>query len=175
MQALLLPFRGIRPQIHPSAFVAPGAVVIGDVVIGEESSVWPGAVLRGDMNPIRIGARTNVQDGTVIHTSVEGKGTVIGDGVTIGHMALIHDAELRDASFIGMKACVMDGAVVGEKAMLAAGALLTPGKTIPNGELWSGSPAKFWRKLGEEESAVFVSRAQQYIDFMHEYREALKA
>jgi len=166
---LLLPFRGVMPRVHPSVFLGPNVVVIGDVEIGAESSLWPGCVVRGDMNPIRIGARTNLQDGVVVHVSAEGKGAFIGDDITVGHQALLHDCVLHNHCFIGMKATVMDGAVVESFGVLAAGALLTPGKKVGEGELWSGAPAKFWRKLEAEESRIFASRAGEYAALAREY------
>ncbi len=170
MNPLILPHHGIMPQIDPSAFVAPGAVVIGDVVIGAESSVWPGCVLRGDVNVLRIGARTNIQDGTVIHVAVEGHGTHIGDDVTVGHMVLLHDCVVQSGAFVGMKSGVMDGAVIESGAMLAAGALLTPGKVIPSGQLWAGSPAKYWRDVSAEDRHLFDVRGRQYVELAKTYR-----
>ncbi len=167
---LLLPYRGVMPRIDPSAFVAAGAVVIGDVVIGAESSVWYGCVIRGDVNVIRIGARTNIQDGTVIHVAAEGRGAHIGDGVTVGHMALLHDCVLEDDSFVGMRAVAMDGSVIKSRAMLAAGALLSPNKTIPSGQLWAGTPAKLLREMGEKDLREISKRADQYVDLAAEYR-----
>src|ERR1700744_6326282 len=174
---IILPYRGILPKIDPRAYVAPGAVVIGDVEIGSESSVWFGCVLRGDVNHIRIGARTNIQDGTVIHTASgkqparlgtntptppEGFPTLIGDNVTVGHMTLLHACTIESGGFVGMKSAVMDGAKIESGGMLAAGALLTPGKVIKKGQLWPGSPAKFWRDLTPDDLAQFDMRASQY-------------
>lgn len=182
----ILPYRGILPRIDPTAFIAPGAVIIGDVEIGPETSVWFGCVIRGDVNKIRIGARTNIQDGTVIHVASgdqparlgpeaapppwQGYPTIIGDDVTVGHMALLHACTLATRAFVGMKAAVMDGATIESEGMLAAGALLTPGKTIHKGELWAGSPAKFWRNLSPDDIAQFDLRARQYADLAREYR-----
>ena len=135
---LILPYRGRLPAISPDAFIAPNAVVIGDVVIGPETGVWFGCVVRGDMNEIRIGARTNIQDGTVIHVDSQTYGAFIGSDVTIGHMCLIHACTLEDGSFVGMHATVMDGAVVERGAMVAAGAVVTPEKRVPSGQLWGG-------------------------------------
>jgi carbonic anhydrase/acetyltransferase-like protein (isoleucine patch superfamily) len=181
---LILPFRGIMPRIHPTAFIAPGAVVIGDVEIGEESSIWFGCVIRGDVNKIRIGARTNIQDGTVIHAAsgdqpvsahskipVNGYPTLIGDDVTVGHMVLLHACEVESWGFVGMKSTVMDGAKIESNAMLATGALLTPGKVVASGELWAGSPAKFWRKLTDDDIAQFDLRTRQYAELAAEYRK----
>ncbi len=188
---LILPYRGVMPKIDPTAFIAPGAVIIGDVEIGPDSSIWFGCVLRGDVNHIRIGSRTNIQDGTVIHTASGlqparmgaaskipegGYPTIIGNDVTVGHMALLHACKLADKAmrFIGMRAAVMDGCVVESKGMLAAGALLTPGKTIPKGALWAGSPAKFWRDLTPDDLAQFDLRADQYAELAREYRKRNK-
>ena len=121
MPALILPYRETLPQIDPTAFVAETAVVIGDVTLGPDSGLWYGCVVRGDVNTIRIGARTNIQDGTVIHVSSTLQGTEIGDDITVGHMALLHACTLESGCFIGMKACVMDGAYVESGAMVAAG------------------------------------------------------
>lgn len=170
---LILPFRGVAPRLDPSAFIAAGAVVIGDVEIGAESSVWPGCVLRGDMGPIRIGKRVNIQDGTVIHItdpSQGGKGTFVGDEVTVGHMALLHDCVVEDRAFIGMRATLLDGAKVESYGMLAAGALLTPGKIVKGRELWAGSPAKFFRAISDEESAALCARAEEYAALARGYK-----
>ena len=183
---LILPYRGILPKIHPTAFVAPNAVIIGDVEIGEDSSVWFGCVIRGDVNKVRIGARTNIQDGTVIHVAsgeqpvsanskipAHGYPTLIGDDVTVGHMALLHACVVESRGFVGMKAGVMDGAKIESNGMLASGALLTAGKTVASGELWTGTPAKFWRKLTDDDMAQFDLRAGQYARLGAEYREKL--
>jgi len=152
----ILPFAGRWPKIAPDAFIAPGCRIIGDVTIGAQSSIWYNCVLRGDVNSIVIGARSNVQDGTVIHCDSggdadEGHPTVIGDEVLIGHMALLHGCRLVDRCFMGMGAIAMDGSVVGEGAMLAAGAMLTPGKRIDAGELWIGRPARLARPVSAKE------------------------
>lgn len=166
---LILPYKGITPTIAPDAFVAPGAVVIGDVVIGSKSNVWFGCVIRGDVNSIRIGERTNIQDGTMIHVTRETGPTVIGSGVTIGHKGLIHAATLEDDCFFGMGATAMDFAVVKSGGMLAAGAVLTPGKIVPAGEIWAGNPAKFFRELKEAERAFIPISAQNYVDLASDY------
>jgi len=166
----ILPFRTYTPQIDPSAFIAPQVVIIGDVVIGPETSVWPGCVIRGDMGPIRIGAKTNIQDGTIIHITQGGQGTHIGDGVTVGHCALLHDCTVGDGAFIGMRATMMDFSRVAAGGMLAAGALLTPHKVVETGQVWAGSPAKYWRDITPEECAAFTSRAHEYSRLAREYR-----
>ena len=162
-------FKNILPKISPSTFVADNAVIIGDIEIGAESSVWYSCVLRGDVNNIRIGARTNIQDGTVIHVSSTTQGTYIGDDVTVGHMALLHACTIGNRAFIGMQACVMDDAVVEDEAMVAAGALVTPGKRVPSHQLWGGSPAKFMRNLTEEEIRFLKFSADRYVKLSREY------
>ena len=168
--AVILPYRNKEPRIAPDAFIAPGAVVIGDVEIGPGTSVWFGCVIRGDMQPIRIGARTNIQDGTVVHVASADGPTYIGDDVTIGHMALIHACTLENRSFVGMKACVMDRAVVESRTMVSAGALLTPGKRVPAGQLWAGGPARFVRALTDEEHEHHRKLAEGYVALGVEYR-----
>lgn len=167
---IILPHHGISPKIHPTAFIAPGAVIIGDVEIGPESSVWFGCVVRGDVNIVRIGARSNIQDGTVIHVAEEGHGTFIGDDVTVGHSALLHDCTVADYGFVGMKSMVMDGAKIESYGLLAAGAMLTAGKTLPTGQLWSGSPAKFWRELTVTDRELFAKRSRQYVELAKTYK-----
>lgn len=167
---LILPYQGAFPRIHPTAFIAENAVVIGDVEIGPESSIWYGCVVRGDVNVIRIGARTNIQDGTIIHVAARGQGTFIGDDITVGHMAVLHACTLESDCFIGMKACVMDGAHIESNAMVAAGALVTPGKKVRGGELWAGSPAKPTRPLKPEEIAHFPESARHYAALAAYYR-----
>jgi carbonic anhydrase/acetyltransferase-like protein (isoleucine patch superfamily) len=178
VSALILPFDGFQPRIAPGAFIAQTAVVIGDVEIGEDCGIWYGCVLRGDGNAIRIGARTNIQDGTVIHVNQEedgGRGArgfacIIGADVTVGHQALIHACTLEDGSFVGMKACVMDGAVVETGGMVAAGALVTPGKRVRKGELWAGSPAKLMRPLTPAEIDGFRWTVEHYVERARAYR-----
>lgn len=147
----LTPFKGVWPTVPESCFVFPGALVVGDVVLGEHVSIWAGTVVRGDVNHIRVGERTNIQDGTVIHVSTNTYPTLIGKDVLIAHRAMLHGCTLEDHAFVGMGATVMDGAVIESDGMLAAGAMLTPGKRIKSGELWAGSPAKFKRHLSEQE------------------------
>ncbi len=162
-------YKGKLPVIAPDAFVAETAAIVGDVVIGAQSSIWYGCTLRGDVNNIVIGARTNIQDGTVIHVASQGQGTYIGDDVTVGHMALLHACTVESGAFIGMQACVMDGAYVESGAMVAAGALVTPGKRVPAGQLWAGSPAKLMRELTEEEKASIKHSAKHYVGIARNY------
>ena len=168
--ATILSYGGIWPDIDKSAFIAETAVVTGDVKIGKNTGIWYGCVVRGDVNKVRIGSGVNIQDGTIVHVSGNFE-TVIENNVTIGHMALIHACTLGEGCFIGMKACIMDGAVVETGAMLAADALLTPGKRIPAGELWAGSPARFVRKVGEKEIAMMEYTAPRYVKMAAEYKK----
>ncbi len=168
---LILPFEGKAPKIHDSAFIAPGAVIVGDVEIGPQASIWYNCVVRADINAIRIGARTNVQDGSVIHVETDygdgGHPAIIGEDVLIGHMAIVHGCTLLDRAFVGMGAIVMDGCVIEGDAMLAAGAMLTPGKRLPARQLWSGRPAKFMRELSDEAVAGMQRGVTGYV---HEAR-----
>ena len=171
---VILRHHGVLPKIADDAYIAPTATVIGDVEIGSRSSLWFGCVARGDVNSIRIGRGSNVQDATVIHVDRRKFPTTIGDNVLIGHMCLIHGCTIEDSAFIGMKACVMDGAVVETHGMVAAGALVTPGKRVRSGELWAGSPAKKMRDLTPEEIAYIDELARVYADNAQGYRrEAL--
>ncbi|MGQ0559473.1 MAG: gamma carbonic anhydrase family protein [Sphingosinicella sp.] len=173
----LLTFEGKASRIADDAFVAPGAKLIGDVELGPEASVWYNCVLRGDMNKIRIGARSNVQDGSVIHVDpprpggpAEGYPALIGDDVLIGHLAMIHGCILHDRAFVGLGSIVMDGCEIEGDAMLAAGALLTQGKIIPSRQLWAGRPARFVRELGEEEVASMRLGAAHYVALARRHR-----
>ena len=163
MNPYIIAYQDILPTIASDVFVASTAVIIGDTHIGAESSIWHNVTIRGDVNYIRIGERTNVQDGSVIHVNRAKNGqTVIGDDITIGHMALIHNCELQDKSFVGMKAMVMDGAVIESYGMLAAGAVLTPGKIIRSRELWMGTPARFVRHLTDEDLQHMAANSEEY-------------
>ncbi|MCZ6764151.1 MAG: gamma carbonic anhydrase family protein [Alphaproteobacteria bacterium] len=175
MPAIIRPYRGVHPDIAKDVFVADTATVIGDVKIGPRSSVWYGVTIRGDIEEIRIGAGTNIQDGTVIHVQDGVQGTYIGDDVTIGHMAMLHACNLQDRCLVGMKSCVLDGAVVETGAMVAAGALVTPGKIVRKGELWSGVPAKKLRDLSQEEIDYFDISAEEYVKFAADHNSSQKA
>ena len=159
----VLPFEGTVPILDEDVFIAPGAKVIGDVEIGADSGIWYGCVLRGDVNEIRIGARVNIQDGTVIHVASRGQGTYIGDDVSVGHMALLHACTVESGAFIGMKAVVMDGATVESGAMVAAGALVTPGKRVTSGALWTGWPASFKRPLSGDDRRMIAWTRSHYV------------
>lgn len=166
-------FGGAAPVVDPSAFVAPGARIIGDVTIGAGSSVWYNAVLRGDVARITIGARSNIQDGSVVHVSGGTAGirwhTEIGDDVLIGHLAIVHGATIESGGFVGLGAIVMDGCVVA--GMVAAGALLTPGKRVGPGELWTGRPAKLLRMLSDDETARNRAGCASYVELARRHRE----
>lgn len=176
----ILTFDGKTPRVDPTAFVAPGARLVGDVEIGAEASIWYNCVLRGDVNRIRIGARTNVQDGTIIHVdspkpgAEEGHPTIIGEEVLIGHLAVVHGCILHDRAFVGLGSIVMDGCEIGSNAMLAAGAMLTPGKCIPAGQLWAGRPAKYVRDLTSEELAAQRAGVAHYVVLAKAHAEAIR-
>lgn len=163
------PYKNTLPTVAPDAFIAPGAKLIGDVVIGPETGIWFNCVVRGDVAEVRIGARTNVQDGSVIHVTRGGHPTIIGDEVTIGHMTMIHAARLESRCFVGMGALVMDDTIIESGGMLAAGAMLTPGKRLPAGELWAGRPAKKMRDLTQAEADFIPVSAENYRKHVHEY------
>ncbi len=171
MSNFILPYKGIMPKIHVSAFIAPSASIIGDVEIGEGSNIWYNCVLRGDVNDIKIGARTNIQDGTVIHVTTDFSGTFVGDDVTVGHSAILHACRIENFGFVGMGSLVMDGAVVESFAMLAAGSLLSPGKRVPKGQLWAGRPAKYMRDLTEEDMAYIKWSAPHYVELGQDHKQ----
>ena len=174
----LLSFGGKMPLIDASAFVAPDCRLIGDVVVGAQSSVWYNCVLRGDVNRIVIGARTNIQDGCVVHVDSPKPGspglpTIIGDDVLIGHMVMLHGSVLHDRAFVGLGSIVMDGCTIESDGMLAAGAMLTPGKTIGAGELWMGRPAKKLRDMSADEIAANRMGAAHYVQLAAAHKAAL--
>ena len=171
MPATILPYEGKRPRIADDAFIAPTATLIGDVEIGSRSSIWYGCTVRGDVNYVRIGENTNIQDNTVIHVDSVRYPTIIGDNILVGHMCVIHACTLEDGCFIGMRACVMDGAVVESGAMVAAGALVIPGKRIARGQLWAGSPAKHMRDLTDEEIAGFRTATDLYAEYAQNHKK----
>ena len=180
MSGIIRPFRGLTPRIAPDAFIAETAVIIGDVEIGAGASIWYGCILRGDVNKIRIGRNTNIQDGTIIHCNHDQEGdyretgggepTHIGDDVTVGHMALLHACTVENGGFVGMRAAVLDRAVVESGAMVAAGALVAPGKRIPSGQLWAGNPARYLREVRERERHYMVYIPEHYGELAGAYR-----
>ena len=161
--------KGIRPTVAAGAFVAPSADIIGDVEIGTKSGIWFGCVLRGDVAQVRVGERTNIQDGTVIHVTRNGHPTIIGSGVTIGHQALLHACKLEDSCFVGMGATIMDDAIIESGGMVAAGALITPSKVVKKGQIWAGNPGKFFRDLTEEEAKFIKISEDNYVKHVEEY------
>jgi gamma-carbonic anhydrase len=180
--ATILPIDGKMPRIDPSAFIAPGCRIIGDVEIGPDASIWYNCVVRADVNFIRIGARTNIQDGTVIHcdsptpdSAPEGWPTIIGEDVLIGHMAMIHGCVLEDRAFVGLGAIIMTGCRVESDAMLAAGAMLSPNKTLPRRQLWAGRPAKFMRDLPDAAIINMREGVDHYVHNAKAHKGAVKA
>lgn len=163
-------FGGHTPEIAADAFIAPGAQVIGNVRIGAGASIWYNCVLRADVQTIIVGARSNVQDGSVVHVTRKTHGTFIGSDCLIGHMAMIHGCTLEDHSFVGLGAIVMDACVIETDAMLAAGAMLTPGKRIARGQMWAGRPAKYVRELSPEEIARNRAGAAGYVELAQLHR-----
>lgn len=160
----MLPFAGIQPKVDPSTFVADSARVIGDVVIGARSSIWFGAVLRGDGHSIRIGADTNIQDGAIIHIERGLYPAIVGNGCVVGHGAIVHGCRIGDNCLIGMGAVVLNGAVLGEGCIVAAGAVVTEGKEIPPGSMVMGIPAKVVRPVTDDELARIHEGAQGYVE-----------
>jgi len=157
-----------RPRVAEPVFLAPGAAVVGDVTIGRDSSVWFGTVLRGDNGPIRIGDSSNIQDGAVVHSHPEGE-VSLGSFVSVGHQSLLHGCTIRDRVLIGMQVCVMDGALVSEDCIVAAGSLITKGKKYPPGVLIQGTPARVVRTLSASEIQYVRRNALEYVDRGHRY------
>lgn len=162
-------FQGIKPTIDGSAFIEETAVVIGDVVIGEQSSVWFNTVIRGDVHYIRIGNRTNVQDLCVIHVAHDTYPTIVGDDVTVGHHVVLHGCTIQDRVLVGMGAIIMDGALIGEDSVVGAGALITEHTIIPPKSVVLGAPAKVKRAVTEKELAWITESAQNYVSYARQY------
>jgi carbonic anhydrase/acetyltransferase-like protein (isoleucine patch superfamily) len=166
---VLRSFRGVLPRVHPTAFIDESAQVIGDVEIGEESSVWMGVVVRGDVNRIRIGRRTNVQDGTIVHVMIRTHPTTIGDSVTIGHGAIVHGCTIEDQCLLGMGAILLNGSHIGTQSIVAAGTLVTEEMKVPPRSLVMGSPAKVRRLLTQAEIAEIQGYADRYVGYRLDY------
>jgi carbonic anhydrase/acetyltransferase-like protein (isoleucine patch superfamily) len=168
-------FRNITPRIGQNAYIDLAAVVIGDVTIGTDSSLWPMVVARGDVQRIVIGNRTNIQDGSVLHVTADnhyhpgGFALTVGNNVTVGHKAVLHACTIKDYALIGMGAIILDGAVIGEKALIGAGSVVAPGKKLEGGYLYLGSPAKQVRALKESELSYLEFSAQHYVDLKNKY------
>lgn len=168
-------YKGITPEIHPRVYVDATAVVIGDVVIGEDSSVWPMTVIRGDVEKIRIGARTNLQDGCILHVTHEGDYTpggfplTVGDDVTAGHRATLHACTIGSLCLIGMSATIMDGAILEDRVMVGAGSLVPPGKILESGHLYVGTPARKVRALTDGERELLAYSARHYVKLKDQY------
>lgn len=162
-------FNDINPKIHESAFIAADAIVIGDVEIGEDASVWFGSVIRGDVNSIRIGARTNVQDMTMIHVSSKTHSTVLEDEITVGHRVTLHGCHVERGCLIGIGAILLDGVRIGANTLVAAGSLLTPGTQIPPNSMVMGSPAKVKRELNPDELAYLQKSWRNYVELKKHY------
>jgi carbonic anhydrase/acetyltransferase-like protein (isoleucine patch superfamily) len=167
---LVKPYAGVTPRLHETAFAVVGSVVIGDVVMGPESSLWFGSVLRGDVNAIRIGARTNLQDLTVVHVTGGTHPTLVGDEVTVGHRVVLHGCTVHDRCLIGIGAIVLDGAEIGPEAMVGAGAVVPPGMKVPPRTLVVGTPARVKRPLTDAEVAHLKVSADHYVAYAARYR-----
>ena len=164
-------FQDKTPSIHETAFIAEGAVIIGDVELGANSSVWYGSILRGDVNSIRIGARTNIQDGSIIHVTSKTNPTIVEDEVTLGHRVTLHGCYVETGCLIGIGAIVLDGARIGENSLVAAGSLVTPHTQIPERSLVMGSPAKVKRQLTDDEIKDLAEFWQRYVELIAAYKE----
>jgi gamma-carbonic anhydrase len=172
---MLRPYKGVAPRVHSTAYVDSSAQVIGDVEIGEASSIWMNAVVRGDVHWIRIGARSNVQDCSVVHVMNDTHPTTIGDDVTIGHGAIVHGCTLQNRILIGMGAILLNGVVVGDDSIVAAGTLLTEGTRIPPRSLVMGAPGKVRRQLSDEDVASIRVYADRYVEYRLDYMDAAAA
>lgn len=164
------PYRGVTPQIAASAYIDASAHIVGDVVIGEESSVWLNAVVRGDVNSIRIGARTNLQDGVIVHVNRDpSHPAILGDDVTVGHGAVLHGCTVGDRCLIGMGAILLNGSRIGSDSIVAAGTLVTEGTNVPPGSLVMGSPGRVRRPVTDAERAFIVQSAANYVEYRRAY------
>ena len=166
----IAPFQGKKPILHPTVFVADGARIIGDVEIGKDSSIWYNAVVRGDVHFVRIGERTNVQDGAILHVTHKKFSLNIGSDVTIGHGAILHGCTIGNKVLVGMGAIVLDGAIVEDQSMIAAGSLVLEGTVVPKAALVAGVPAKVKRLLTDEEKKTLEQSAQNYVNYVSSYR-----
>jgi len=170
----LYEYRGIRPDLGNDVYLAPNATVIGDVVLGDGASVWFGAVIRGDVMPIRIGARSNVQDNAVVHITANKAKTTIGDDVTIGHLAMLHGCEVGSRVLIGMSSIILDNAIISDDCVIAAGSLVSPGTVIPPRSLAMGRPAKVVRPLRDEDFAWIKASGEAYLQYAKRFRTEVR-
>jgi carbonic anhydrase/acetyltransferase-like protein (isoleucine patch superfamily) len=169
---MITEFDGKRPAIPATAFIAPGVDIIGDVTLGEDTGVWFGSVVRGDIHYIRIGRRTNIQDNCTIHVTEHDYPTGVGDEVTVGHNVILHGCTIGDRCLIGMGAVVMDDVEVGDGSLVAAGAVVIPGTRVEPGSLYAGVPAKFRRSVSDEEHCMIIDRAEEYVQLARKYKAA---
>lgn len=170
----IISFNGITPDIHPSVFICSGVHIIGDVVIGEDTSIWYNTVIRGDVNYIRIGKRNSIQDLSMLHVTTKTHPLIIGSDITIAHSVTLHGCTLEDKCFIGMGATVLDGAVVSSNSMVAAGALIKEGFKVPEGVLVAGVPGKIIRELTQEDIKKMENNIKNYLGYVKEYRNLLQ-
>jgi carbonic anhydrase/acetyltransferase-like protein (isoleucine patch superfamily) len=168
---MIRPYRGKRPEIAASAYIDPAAVIIGDVVIGADSSVWPCAVIRGDVHYIRIGARTNIQDGSVLHVMRDEYPLILGDDVTIGHSVTLHGCTIESRCLVGMGAILLNGVTIGSGSVVAAGTLVLEGANIPPGSLVVGHPGKVKRMLTGVDQASIDAYAARYVEYKNIYMQ----
>jgi carbonic anhydrase/acetyltransferase-like protein (isoleucine patch superfamily) len=166
---MIRPFKGKHPEVAATAFVDTSAQVIGDVHLGEHSSIWFNCVLRGDVNAIRIGHSTNIQDGSIVHVNADRFPTIIGNYVTVGHGVILHGCRVDDRALIGIGSIVLDGAEIGEQSLVAAGALVTPGAKVPPRSLVMGSPARVRRQISDDEAAFIDEHWKHYVDYTNSY------
>jgi gamma-carbonic anhydrase len=167
----VIPYRELSPRIHPSVFIAAGAYIIGDVTIGENSSVWFNAVIRGDVHYIKIGAGVNIQDLCMLHVTRDTYPLTVGNYVTVGHGAVLHGCTVNDAVLVGMRATVLDGATIGSYSLIAAGSVVREGFVIPEGVLVAGVPARIVRELREDERRGLLQSAKNYINYVRAYTD----
>ena len=167
---MLRTYRGRKPQIAASAYIDPQAILIGDIVVGEHSSVWPGVVIRGDVNYIRIGSRTNLQDGSICHVMRDTHPLILGDNVTIGHGVVLHGCTIESRCLIGMGSIILNGGKIGTGSIVAAGTLVPEGTDVPPGSLFMGHPGKFRRALTADDQSSIDDYAQRYVEYKDSYR-----
>ncbi len=165
MNPLILPIEGKSPIIPDSCWLAPNATIIGDVEMGEDCTIWFNAVIRGDVNAIKMGNRVNIQDGAVIHCTYQKTRTILGNNVSIAHNAIVHGCTIEDEVLVGMGAIIMDGAYIEKNAIIGAGAIITQNTRVPSGTIWAGNPAKELKKLSPEAAEVFMRTANNYVKY----------